>query len=181
MMNILFKKTILAGMVALLAFAALPVSSAFAQDQNPPKAAVTNEQLEKAWAKQLKLYANLGKVFEGTDAQFTRAQELIDKATANGKDASAVQAALDAFSAAVKKSLPTYKSMNGLVTAHVGFDASGKVTDAEKAKATVMEVRAKLQELKASMGGTGKALREAVKTFREANKPAEGTSAPRDS
>ena len=84
-MNILFKKTILAGMVALLAFAALPVSSAFAQDENPPKTAVTNEQLEKAWAKQLKLYANLGKVFEGTDAQFTRAQELIDKAKELGQ------------------------------------------------------------------------------------------------
>jgi hypothetical protein len=30
-----------------------------------------------------------------------------------------------------------------------------------------------MQELKSAMGGTGKALREALKAFRAANKPAE--------
>ncbi|MBK8822035.1 MAG: hypothetical protein IPN58_05350 [Anaerolineales bacterium] len=66
-----------------------------------------------------------------------------------------------------------YDSMNGIVTLHEGFDASGKVTDAEKAKSTVQEMRTKMQELKSAMGGTGKALRDALKAFREENKPAD--------
>ena len=171
-MNIFLKKMILGAMLAVLVVAALPVTHVFAQDENPPLRQVTNEQLEKAWAHQLKLYENLGRVFEDTNNQFPKAQELIDKASANGRDVSAVQSALDAFSAAVQTSRPIYTSLKGLVTVHAGFDASGKVTDAEQAKATLQEVRAKLQELKTSMGGTGKALREAVKAFRQANSPA---------
>lgn len=180
-MNMLFKKTILAGLVAVLALAALPVTSAFAQDENPPKGEASTEQLEKAWAKQLKIYGMLGKAFEDTDAQFAKAQELIDKATANGKDASAVQSALNAFKAAVEKSRSIYDSLKSLITAHTGFDANGKVTDATQAKATVQSVRAKMQELKTSMDGTGKALREAIKAFRDANKPAKDTSPEKDS
>ncbi len=169
-MNICFKKIIAGAMLAVLTLAALPATSVFAQDENPPITQVTNEQLEKAWARQLKLYENLGKVFEDADSQFPRAQELIDKASANGRDVSAIRSALDAFSAALETSRPIYASLKGLITLHAGFDVNGKVTDAEQAKATVQEVRAKLQELKTSMGGTGKALREAVKAFREANK-----------
>jgi hypothetical protein len=169
-MNILFRKMILAGLVALLAFAALPVTSVFAQDENPPKE-LTNEQLEKVWAHQLKLYERLGKVFDHKEDRLAKAQELIDKATAKGKDTTAVQAALNAFVAAVEKSRSTYEDIQALVTAHAGFDSNGKVTDATQAEATVQEVRAKLQALKTSMDGTGKALREAVRAFREANKP----------
>lgn len=180
-MNMLFKKTMLAGLIAVLALAALPVTSAFAQDENPPKGEVTTEQLEKAWAKQLKVYEMLGKAFENTDAQFAKAQELIDRATANGKDASAIQSALNAFKAAVEKSRPVYDGLTTLVNSHAGFDANGKVTDATQAKATVQSVRAKMQELKTSMDGTGKALREAVKAFRENNKPAKDTPPQKDS
>jgi DNA repair exonuclease SbcCD ATPase subunit len=181
MMNILFKKTILAALAAMLAFAAFPVTSVLAQGENPPKAEPSAEQLEKVWAHQVKVYEKLGKIFEDTDAQFAKAQELIDRATANGKDASAVQAALNAFKAAVEKSRPMYDTLKMSIRTHSGFDANGRVTDATKAKATVQEVRTTLKELKTSLNGTGKALREAVKAFREANKPVEGTPTQKDS
>lgn len=168
-MNILFKKMTLAVLVAMLALAALPVTSAFAQEENPPKE-VTNEQLEKAWAKQLQVYEKLSKVFDDSTTRLDKAQELIDKAAAKGKDTTAVQAALNAFAAAVEKSRSVYEEVQALVTTHAGFDSNGKVTDAIQAKAIVQEVRAKLQALKTSMDGTGKALREAIRAFREANK-----------
>ena len=127
--------------------------------------------MEQAWAKQLQAYEKIGKGFDDTDAQIAKFQARIDKAAANGKDVTALQAALDAFESALKSAKPTYNGINGIVTSHQGFDANGKVTDAEKAKATVAEMRAKMQELKSAMNGTGKALREALKAFREANKP----------
>lgn len=169
-MNVLFKKLTLALLVAMLALAALPVTSAFAQEENPPKE-VTNEQLEKAWAKQLQVYEKLSKVFDDSTIRLDKAQELIDKATAKGRDTTVVQAALNAFVAAVEKSHSVYENIQPLITAHAGFDSNGKVTDATQAKATVQGVRAKLQELKTSMDGTGKALREAIRAFREANRP----------
>lgn len=170
-MNIFFRKTILSVLAAVLMLAALPVASAFAQEENPPVLEPSVEKLEKAWTHQLKVYERLGRVFEEGEGPLARAQELIDKAAAKGLDTSAVQAALDAFSAAVGRSGPLYNEVGALITTHAGFDANGKVTDAEQAQATVQAVRAKLQELHTSMDGTGKALRAAVQAFREANKP----------
>jgi uncharacterized protein YukE len=175
-MKNLFNKMILAVLAAALVFAAFPVTSAFAQGENPPKGELTNEKLEQVWARQLKNYEKIGKGFENTDAQIAKFQARIDKAAANGKDVTALQAALDAFASALKSGKPTYDSMSGIVNSHQGFDANGKVTDAEKAMSTVKELRTKMEELKSKMGGTGKALREALKAFREANKPAERDS-----
>ena len=179
-MKNMFKKMILAALAAALVFAAFPMTNAFAQGENPPKGELTNEKLEQIWARQLKTYEKIGKGFEDTDAQIAKFQARIDTAAANGKDVTALQVALDAFESAMKSAKPTYESMNGIVNSHQGFDASGKVTDAEKAKSTVQEMRTKMEELKSAMGGKGKALRDALKAFREANKP-EGASTGRDS
>ena len=167
-MNNIFKKTIMAALAAALVFAAFPLTSALAQDKTP-----SNEKLEQAWARQLKNYERLGKGFEDTDAQIAKFQARIDRAAENGKDVTALQAALDAFESALKSGEPIYDSMSLIVNAHQGFDANGKVTDAEQAKSTLKEMRTKMQELKSAMNGTGKALREALKAFREANKPAD--------
>ena len=103
------------------------------------------------------------------DELIERVQKLIDRAEANGKDVSAVQAALDAFAAAVKEANPIYESMKGIINSHQGFDDNGKVTDPEKAKETVSSMHEKMLEIKTVMDGTGRALREAIRAFREAN------------
>lgn len=169
-MNMFFKKTTLALLVAMLAVAALPLAPVLAQDEDPPRD-ITNEQLEKAWAHQLKSYERFGRVFEDTDMRLSKAQELIDKATARGKDTFTLQSALNAFSDAVERSRATYNEIKTLITTHAGFDANGKVIDPVQARATIEAIRTNLQELKTSMDGTGKALRAAVQAFREANKP----------
>jgi hypothetical protein len=171
-MKNIFKKMILAIMAAALVFAAFPVTSAFAQGENPPKGEVTNAKLEQVWARQLNNYEKIGKGFEDTDALIAKFQARLDKAASNGKDVTALQAALDAFASALKSGKPIYDNMTGIVNSHQGFDANGKVTDAVQAKATVQEFRAKMEELKSAMNGTGKALRDALKAFRKANRPA---------
>lgn len=176
-MKTMFNKLILAVMTAALVFAAFPVTSAYAQDENPPKPELTNERLEKIWARELKAYERLGKAFADVEGSIEKIQARLDKAAENGKDVTALQAALDAYESALLASKPTYDSIGGLVSAHAGFDADGKVTDAEQAKATVNEVGEQLKALKDSMGGTLKALRDAMKAFREANKP---TDAPKE-
>jgi hypothetical protein len=171
-MKNIFNKMILVVLAAALVFAAFPVTSVLAQGENPPKGEQVNAKLEQAWARQLANYEKLGKGFADTDAQIAKFQARIDKAVANGKDVTSLQAALNAFASALKSGKPTYDSMGGIVSSHQGFDASGKVTDATQAKATVQEFRAKMQELQSTMNGTGKALREALQAFRDANKPA---------
>jgi hypothetical protein len=171
-MNNIFKKMIFVALSAALVFAAFPATNAFAQGENPPKDELTNARLEQVWARQLKNYEKIGRGFDDNDAQIAKFQARIGKAAANGKDVTALQAALDAFESALKSAKPTYESISGIVNSHQGFDANGKVTDTEKARSTVKEMRTKMVELKSAMGGTGKALRAALKAFRAANKPA---------
>jgi hypothetical protein len=169
------KKIVLLALVAALGVASLPfvsVSAAGAYDPPvPPQRQLSNERLERIWARQLRIYERLGNGFERKDAFSDRVQALIDRAKANGKDVSTVQAALDAFEAALKKAQPLYESTKGIVNSHQGFDTNGKVTDPVKAQQTVESMRGKLKEIKEAMNGTGKALREAIKAFREANPP----------
>lgn len=171
-------KTILAVLVAALALASFPLTNAYAAAKyDPPQPPLqdrqlSNERLERIWARELKAYERLGKLFDHNDGVVEKIQDLIDRASQNGKDVSAVQAALDAFEAALQDARPTYESLKGIVNSHQGFDDAGKVTDAEKAKETVREMGAKLKEIRDQMAGTGRALREAVRAFREANKPA---------
>jgi len=176
-MKLFFKKTILAALVVALGLASLPLVSVFAagqKDPTTPPTVLTNDRLELAWARQLRVYNRMGHI----DNLIEKAQKLIDRAKANGKDVSAVQAALDAFQTQWKTAKPTFESIKGIVNSHQGFDANGKVTDMEKAKATVMEMRDKFKEIRSTLNGTGKALHEAIKAFREANPRPQPTAAP---
>ena len=175
-MKNLISRVVLAVLVASLAIAAIPVTSAYAADETPPaKGELTNEKIEEIWARQQQAYERLGKAFEDTDAHIARFQSMIDKAASNGKDVTSLQAALDAYETALLASEPAYEELGQVFRTHSGFDANGKVTDSEKAKATIKEARQGMKAIKDSMGGTFKALREAIKAFREANKPAEET------
>ena len=169
-MKTLFRKTIFVALVVVLSLAAMPfmsVSAAGDHEPTPPPSTgqIRTERLERVWARQLHVYERMGR----TDEFIEKVQRLIDRAKANGKDVSAVQAALDAFKAAAKNAQPTYESVKGLINSHQGFDSNGKVTDPEKAKETVKAMHGKFKEIRDAMNGTGKALHQAIKAFREAN------------
>ena len=174
-MKILFRKAILFALVMVLGMAAMPfvsVSAAGEYDPTPPpQGGISNDRLERVWARQLRIYERMGRTGEFV----AKVQKLIDRAKANGKDISGVQAALDAFKAAAKDDRPTYESIKGIVNSHQGFDSNGKVTDPKKAKETIKAMHEKFKEIRAAMNGTGKALREAIKAFREANPRPEST------
>lgn len=179
-MKNMFRKTVWVALVAALVMASLPLVSASAagtSDPPAPEMGVTPEKLERIWARQQKIYERLGHGFDRSDAFTERVQNLIYKAAENGKDVSAVQAALDAFEAAVKDAHPIYESANGILSSHQGFDNDGKVTDTEKALETIKSMGGKLREIKDTMNSTGRALHEAIQAFREANpRPAQNSS-----
>ncbi len=171
-----FKKTILFALIVALAMASLPFTSAFAAGAKDPSTPpqMTNERLENIWARQIRAYERMGH----TDEFIARVQKLIDRARANGKDVSAMQAALDVFAAKAKEAQPVYESIKGIISSHQGFDSNGKVTDPAKAKETIQSMHDKLKAIRETMDGAGKALREAIKAFREANPRPEKTPTP---
>jgi hypothetical protein len=178
-MTTIFRKFILGALIAALAIAALPFASVYAAgstDTGTPPApgtpkdpAKANARLELTFARQQLKVGRIGLAVNNYDNMTKDVQTLIDKAKENGKDVSAIQAAFDAYKAAFEKAKPIYEQANSIVRSHSGFDGNGKVTDTEKAKATVKSLAESLKQYGDTLDGTFKALREALKAFREAN------------
>jgi methyl-accepting chemotaxis protein len=172
-MTTIFRKFILGALIVALALAALPLTSAFAAGSNDPATpkdpAKVNARLELAFARQQMKVTRVGEAIANYNAMITNVQTLIDKAKEKGKDVSAVQAAFDAYKAAFVKGKPIYEQAAALVAKHDGFDVSGKVTDTEKAKATVKSLAESIKQYRDTVGEALKTLREAIKAFREAN------------
>jgi predicted nucleic acid-binding Zn-ribbon protein len=177
-MKNVISKFILAGLAIAFVLTAVPVTNVYAADETPP--ALTAKRLELLWGRQSKMYERIGKAFEDTDAHIAKFQSMIDKAAEKGKDVTSLQAALDAYEAALVATRPAYETLGQTFRTHSGFDANGKVTDLEQAQATVKDVRDQAKAMRESMGGTFTALRKAVKAFREANKPTQETSVGSD-
>src|SRR5258708_1411124 len=168
------KKSFVVAAVAAISLSAMPIAGAYAQSPNPPVMPVpgqtVTDRLQRAWAREQAVYTRIGNLLQRADTLVSRIQNKIDQAKANSKDVSALQAALDAFSAALKDVHPIYESMNGIVTSHQGFDSSGNVTDPTKALETVKDVRAKLMEIRQTgIRDATKALHDAIQAYRQAN------------
>lgn len=183
-MSTLAQKIVAGVLIATLSLGVLPLGSVYAAAPlDPPSPASTpspdqiDARLEKAFARQSRLVDRLGKLYERSDQGFSGIEKLLDKAKEKGLDVSAIQSALEAFKAALAQARPSYDQAKDLVTSHNGFDASGQVTDAGTAKTTVQGIHDALGQFRTAMGGTGKALREAIRDFRQAHRP-QPTPAP---
>lgn len=172
------KRCALAGLLAMLALAAMPVTAAYAvgaSDPPPPSGEVSAERLERLWHRRQRAHHRLGVMLERADGLIEHVQERLDQAAADGKDVTALQAALDSFADAVAQARAPYDEATEILETHSGFDESGKVTDQEQAAATIHALGEKLHEVRELIGRPSHALREALRAFREANHPADST------
>jgi hypothetical protein len=178
MKTMLFKKMILVALVAALALAAFPltgVSAAAPGDDTVPPAqgqGLSNARLEKVWHRMQIRAGRLDKFFAKSGDLADKAGKMIARFKEAGESTTELEAALKAYESTVKQAKPIYESSKGIVTSHKGFDANGKVTDADQAKATIKQLGGKLGDVHKAMDGTGKALFELMKSILKAHKPA---------
>ena len=176
MIVIWFKKTFLIAMAATLGFGTLPTANVFALEASAlitptPSAQPPADRLERIWAREQTIYTKLGTFLNNSDQLITKAQGLINKAKANGKNTSALQAALDAFTGAVKQAKPIYQSADEIVSSHQGYDENGKLIDEVQGLATIKDLGSKFKEIRQLLLDPRKALRDAFKAFRKVNRP----------
>lgn len=172
MINIkMLRKLSMAFVVLAVILAAIPLTTVgatgLADEGTPPD----NTRLETIWAKQLAAYQRAETMLDRSNGMIAKVQSWIGKANEKGYDTSAIQAALDAYQAAIRDARPDLNSANGIVTSHKGFDDSGKVTDATEAIESIKGLGQHLKDVRAAMNGSGQALREAIQAFREAHRP----------
>ncbi len=183
-----FRRTLLAGLVAALGLVSVPLANAYALGQfdpgtptAPTQTTTPTGRLQWAFSREQTIYGKLGKLFDNAGTRISKFQDLINKAKANGKDVSGLQSALDALSSAVSQAQSIYNDAQSLINSHSGFDASGNVTDQTAALQTVRDLRGKLREIRQTVLPPFRALRQAIRAYREANSPNNVTPAPTQS
>jgi hypothetical protein len=179
------RKFTLVALILSIALTAVPFSTVAAdglsQDTNPPTKAPAAEgnRLAKVWERLNKNYDRQGILLDRATTLISKIQARIDQGTQNGKDTSGVQAALDVFAQAVKDATPIHLNAGAMITAHTGFDENGKVTDRAQALETVQSLGKSLKEARTLFKEPFKLLREAIKAFRESNRPTSPASTPK--
>ena len=170
--NLMTRKTLFALLVVVIALAAFPVAGVAAMEGEPPQ--VDPARLEASYDKLVEWYNKQSAWMGKADTTVTQTQTMIDKATARGLDASAVQSALDTFAALYPDARVHNQEAGAILSTHAGFDDNGTVTDPAAVIATLRSLHAALKAGYDTMGGenhAGVALREAVKAFLDANRP----------
>lgn len=99
------------------------------------------------------------------------AQSLIDELSDRGKDTSKIQAALDTFKTQIETAQTAHDEAKQILDAKAGFDANGKVTDAEQARETLQNARQAMEEARKILQQASQDFRQAMHEFRQANQP----------
>lgn len=171
----MYKKFLLAGIIVVLIVSILPAASVFAapvgDDPDPGRSKVVYPRLEKAFQRVQNWYEKQGQFLLKAEDHISKAESFIGKAEQRGLDTSALRSLLESFESSLPLVQAAHDRAGAIISAHVGFDANGKVIDPEKAAKTVKDAASALQEGRQAHLGKGKALAEAIREFWKDNKP----------
>ncbi len=159
----------------------LPASSVFAapnpQTTPPPAATAPLTPAEQAIRLEQRLkneqawLTTQGNNLDRANQLVTRAQTVIDRFKSRGVDVQPLQTALDDFKATLPSAVQVHTTASGILTAHAGFDANGKVTDLPTARATVQSAYESLDQCRQILRTAVGDLRSEIRKFRQAHKP----------
>jgi hypothetical protein len=100
-----------------------------------------------------------------------KVQARIDELKAQGRDTSALEAALASYRDEIAAAQASHSTAADILSAHAGFDADGHVTDPEQARHTVLDARQALQDARLTLRKAVLDLRIAIRDYRQANRP----------
>jgi hypothetical protein len=119
------------------------------------------------------------------DARLKRATEyaakidsLIAKLKAKGKDTAALEQAVSTFRAGIEQARAEWQLASDILAAHAGFDAAGKVTNADEARTTLKDAHGHMEQAHTIARGAYKSLRAAIVAYRKANREVKEPVAP---
>jgi hypothetical protein len=156
-------------MAAAMLFSALAVNPVVVHAQDGTPQADTSK-LEEIYQKELGVLTKQDEHAAKIATIEGNVQKLIDKGNANGLDTSALSAALTAFHTSVATASASHANAASTLATHNGFDASGKVTDRTAAIQTLKDAGYSLKAAAETYKGGADALREAVRSWIEANR-----------
>jgi hypothetical protein len=129
-------------------------------------------RLEKVYQNLVNLHERQAGVFERAAAINKKVNNLIAKYQEKGVDTTALASALMTFNGKDSEAKTAYEKAGAALGSHAGFDANGKVTDVEQAKATLKSAAESMKAQRQTMRGAFRELTQAVRDFVKSNRPA---------
>jgi hypothetical protein len=165
--------SLFSGLTALaFGFAFVPAPAVYADEGTPPAPGRQHARLERCLRLEQEWLARQQDRLDHTDEVAARVQEFIDQAQAEGKDTSALEAALAAFQSQVATAQSQHDAAADILSEHAGYDDDGKVTDPELARETCRSAGQALRDARRTLNQAGHDLRRAIRDWRRANRPA---------
>ena len=170
------------GLVLAGIFAAVPPNAAYAAPATPPAPAQTqqtrNARLEQAYQREQKWLSTQQDNLNKMNAVADKVQQFITTQQGKGKDVSALQAALATFKSQITTAQASHTMAANVLSTHLGFDATGHVTDAVEAHQTSLDARQSLRDAHDVMRQAVNDLHRAVRAWRQANGPQAAKATP---
>jgi hypothetical protein len=154
---------LIAMLTAALAIA-LPGSTAYAAEP-----AQGNIRLENLFKREQIIINNQQTRLNLSNQVVTAAQTWISDLQAAGKDTSALETALANFQNGVAQAQSSFNSAKSVLDAHVGFDGSGKLTDATQALTTLVDAGRAERQFHLTITQATIDFRQAVRQYRQSN------------
>jgi hypothetical protein len=159
---------LLAALVAILAGAGSAFAAPRAEVKEPPKPNVglsraLREEQQRLKAQDFRLKAAL------ETAAYV--DKVIVNMQAKGKDTTALQAAVSAYRTGIASARAEWQLAADGLAAHDGFDADGKVTNADTARATLKSAHGHMEQAGKLANQAAQAFHTAMEAFRKSLKP----------
>lgn len=97
--------------------------------------------------------------------------EWISRLQSEGKDVSALQAAVSVFETQVRAAEAAHNNAQRIADAKIGFDANGKVVDEAQAKQTLQDIRDGMRECRDTVNPAAREFHEAIKAYLQSLRP----------
>ena len=107
---------------------------------------------------------------KNADKHAGKIDEIITKLKAKGQDTAALEQAVAAFRAEIVKARAEWQAAGATLSTHAGFDADGKVTDADQARATLKDAHGHMEQTHAIARAAYAKLHAAVVAYRKAHR-----------
>jgi len=172
-----FSRWTLALLIALVAVG-MSFGSASAAPAKPKPTPPANAALSRTY----KVEQNRLKLQEArlknADKYAGKIDELIAKLKAKGQDTAALEQAVAAFHADIAKARAEWQAASTTLAAHAGFDAAGKVTNADQARATLKDAHGHMEQAHTIAYGAYEKLHAAIAAYRKAHREVTEPVAP---
>ena len=172
-----FSRWILALLIALVAVG-MSFGSASAAPTKPTPPNPANAALTRTYKLQLDRLKLQDVRLKNAGQYAGKIDELIAKLKAKGQDTAALGQAVAAFRTEIAKARAEWQAASTTLAAHTGFDAAGKVTNAEQARATLKDAHGHMEQTHSIARGAYEKLHAAIVAYRKAHREVQEPVAP---